>query len=197
MRIKTNEYSPLTRKKMSKKFKNIEDTEEFKNFKLEDYLPSINRREPRADTSEPGQEPATEETALFPPMDEPDTSSIQEAVSKAIQPSAQEIWETSDTDEDMKDTPAGVEDAAERTIVRRISSKQRRLSLDEYRSTYLQVPKIADRKPVFVSREVRDGLDRIVRCLGGRGMSVSGLVENLARQHLAAYGNDIDQWRKL
>ncbi len=50
---------------------------------------------------------------------------------------------------------------------------------------------------VFVSREVRDRLDRIVRCLGDRGMSVSGLVENLARQHLAAYGNDIDQWRKL
>ncbi len=52
-------------------------------------------------------------------------------------------------------------------------------------------------KPVFISREVRDRLDRIVRCLGDRGMSVSGLVENLARQHLAAYGNDIDQWRKL
>lgn len=34
---------------------------------------------------------------------------------------------------------------------KRISSKQRRLSLEEYRTTYLQVPKIADRKPVFVS----------------------------------------------
>ena len=29
---------------MSKKFKNIENDEEFKNFKLEDYLPSISRR---------------------------------------------------------------------------------------------------------------------------------------------------------
>ncbi len=94
---------------------------------------------------------------------------------------------------------ASVEDDAtiERTIVRRVSSKQRRLSLEEYRNTYLQVPKIADRKPVFVSREVRDRLDDIVRRLGGRDMSVSGLVENLARQHLAIYGNDIDQWRKL
>ena len=85
----------------------------------------------------------------------------------------------------------------ERTIIRRISSKQRRLSLDEYRSTFLQVPKIADRKPVFVSHEVRDRLDRIVRYFEGRGMSVSGLVENLVRNHLTAYGNDIDQWRKL
>ena len=85
----------------------------------------------------------------------------------------------------------------ERTIVRRVSSKQRRLSLEEYRKTYLQVPKITDRKPVFVSREVRDRLDDIVRRLGGRSMSVSGLVENFARLHLATYGSDIDQWRKL
>lgn len=80
---------------------------------------------------------------------------------------------------------------------KRISSKQRRLSLDEYRTTYLQVPKIADRKPVFVSGEVRDSLDRIVRYFGGRGMSASGMVENLARLHLEAYREDIEQWRKL
>lgn len=182
---------------MTKK-RNYENDEDFKNFKLEDYLPSMNRREPKADTSASEQETAMkEEAALFPPLDDPDTSAIQEAVSQAIQPDGQDVMGTSDTDEDMKDIPAGLEAAAERTIVRRISSKQRRLSLEEYRTTYLQVPKIADRKPVFVSREVRDGLDRIVRCLGGRGMSVSGLVENLARQHLSAYGNDIDQWRKL
>lgn len=80
---------------------------------------------------------------------------------------------------------------------KRISSKQCRLSLDEYRTTYLQVPKIADRKPVFVSGEVRDSLDRIVRYFGGRGMSASGMVENLARLHLEAYREDIEQWRKL
>ena len=80
---------------------------------------------------------------------------------------------------------------------RRISSKQRRLSLDEYHTTYLQVPKITDRKPVFVSSEVRDSLDRIVRYFGGRGMSASGMVENLVRLHLETYREDIEQWRKL
>ncbi|RJV09657.1 DUF3408 domain-containing protein [Bacteroides sp. AF29-11] len=80
---------------------------------------------------------------------------------------------------------------------KRISSKQRRLSLDEYRTTYLQVPKITDRKPVFVSGEVRDSLDRIVRYFGGRGMSASGMVENLVRLHLETYREDIEQWRKL
>ncbi|MBO5181281.1 MAG: DUF3408 domain-containing protein [Muribaculaceae bacterium] len=80
---------------------------------------------------------------------------------------------------------------------KRISSKQRRLSLDEYRTTYLQVPKITDRKPVFVSGEVRDSLDRIVRYFGSRGMSASGMVENLVRLHLETYREDIEQWRKL
>ncbi len=80
---------------------------------------------------------------------------------------------------------------------KRVSSKQRRLSLDEYRTAYLQVPKITDRKPVFVSGEVRDRLDGIVRRLGGRGMSASGLIENLARLHLETYREDIEQWRKL
>jgi hypothetical protein len=80
---------------------------------------------------------------------------------------------------------------------KRISGKQRRLSLEEYRTTYLQVPKIVNRKPVFVSETVRDELDRVVRYLGGKGMSASGLIENLVRLHLNAYRNDIEQWRKL
>lgn len=80
---------------------------------------------------------------------------------------------------------------------RRISSRQRKLSLDEYRKTFLQVPRIEDRKPVFVSGEVRDRLDEFVRRLGGRKMSVSGLLENIARQHLEIYSEDFEQWRKL
>lgn len=80
---------------------------------------------------------------------------------------------------------------------RRISSKQRRMSLEEYRNTFLQVPRIDDRKPVFVSCEVRDRLDEFVRKLGGRKMSVSGLIENIARQHLEIYNEDFEQWRRL
>ena len=83
------------------------------------------------------------------------------------------------------------------TIQRRVSSKQRRLSLEEYRNTYLKVPIIKDRKPVFLSCEVRDRLDDYVHKLGGRKMSVSGLLENIARQHLALYDEDFEQWRKL
>ena len=170
---------------MSKKFKSIENDEEFKNFKLEDYLPSMPNVERTEKSADAKSEVSDETGSLFPPLKEPDTSVVQAVVSAAVTHGHEEATT------ELDDTPA------ERIIARRISSKQRRLSLDEYCDTFLQVPKIIDRKPVFVSSEVRDELDKIVRYLGGRGMSVSGLVENLARQHLSAYGNDIEQWRKL
>lgn len=97
----------------------------------------------------------------------------------------------------MADEPSEVATGEAAMPQKRISSKQRRLSLEEYRTTYLKVPKIINRKPVFVSETVRDELDRVVRYLGGKGMSASGLIENLVRLHLDAYRNDIEQWRKL
>ena len=100
--------------------------------------------------------------------------------------------ETATADEPSGKTPEEVA-----VPQKRVSSKQRKLSLDEYRTTYLRVPKITDRKPVFVSGEVRDSLDRIVRYFGSRGMSASGMVENLVRLHLETYRDDIEQWRKL
>ena len=83
------------------------------------------------------------------------------------------------------------------TVSKRTSGKQRKESLEEHRETFLQVPKLDDRKPVFVSREVRDRLDEIVRKLGGRKMSVSGFIENLALHHLETYHEDFEIWRKL
>lgn len=183
---------------MSKNFKNIENDEAYKNFRIEDYLPSMNTRKQETAPlmSEQGTTVVEEEedVALFPTLDKPDTSEEQEAITDTVDEVAAEI---SEQDTDMEKNPEASEVPSERTVIRRISNKQRRLSLDEYRSTFLQVPKISDRKPVFVSHEVRDRLDRIVRYFGGRGMSVSGLVEDLVRHHLATYGNDIDQWRKL
>lgn len=104
---------------------------------------------------------------------------------------------TEETETAMTDEAAGVVTEEAALPQKRVSSKQRRLSLEEYRTTYLQVPKIVNRKPVFVSETVRDELDRVVRFLGGKGMSASGLIENLVRLHLDTYRNDIEQWRKL
>ena len=117
------------------------------------------------------------------PKPEPQPADTQEQASGVMQEKADEVVQES-TDE----TPQ---------VVRRISGKQRRASLEEYKETFLPVPVIEDRKPVFLSRTTRDALDRIVRMFGERRMSVSGLVENIARQHLDTYGEDIEAWRKL
>lgn len=104
-----------------------------------------------------------------------------------------------DTQEQQEKAAETVSEQADETsqVVRRISGKQRRASLEEYKDSFLSVPFIEDRKPVFLSRSTRDALDRIVRMFGERRMSVSGLVENIARQHLSTYGEDIEAWRKL
>lgn len=78
-----------------------------------------------------------------------------------------------------------------------MSGRQRRASLEEYRETYLIVLKIRNCKTVFISEDARDELDAVVRRFGGRGMSVPRLLENLSKEHLAAYRGNIDQWRKI
>ena len=104
------------------------------------------------------------------------------------------------TDENMNEQTG--ETVQEKTdgspqVVHRISGKQRRASLEEYKATFLPVPTIGNRKPVFLDLNTRDALDRIVSLFGNRRMSVSGLVENIARHHLDTYGEDIEAWRKL
>ena len=81
--------------------------------------------------------------------------------------------------------------------VHRVSSKQRRLSFEEYRSVYLPVPKIENRMPVFISASLRDELDKIARRLGGKRMSASGIVENMVKHHLIMYGDELKEWYKL
>jgi hypothetical protein len=79
---------------------------------------------------------------------------------------------------------------------KRASGKQRKFALEEFRKQFMNAPKIENRKPVFASKTVRDDLERIVRLFGERGLSVSGLIENLSRNFLEIYRDDIEQWRK-
>ena len=80
---------------------------------------------------------------------------------------------------------------------KRISQKQRKASLEEYKNSFLNPPKITDRKTVYLSSETRDRLDEIVRRLGERGSSVSGFIENMAKEHLETYRDEIEQWKRL
>lgn len=150
--------------------KNAMEVKDFKDFKVEDIMPQPLQRNGR-----------------------PDLSDIFEETMRS-----NETEKQTGTGEGTETAPTDAADPSEeRVTAKRISGKQRRLSLEEYRTAYLQVPKITDRKPVFVSGEVRDRLDEVARRLGGRRMSVSGLLENIARHHLSFYESDIEQWRKI
>jgi hypothetical protein len=80
---------------------------------------------------------------------------------------------------------------------KKVSARQRKIALEEFRQQFMQTPRIENRKPVFISEAIRDDLDRITRLFGERGLSVSGLVENLARHFLETYKDNVEQWRKM
>jgi hypothetical protein len=103
----------------------------------------------------------------------------------------------SDVGDSLQTELAKLDERNAQPVIKRTSQKQRKDSLEEYRQTFLTIPKLDDRKPVFVSREVRDRIDEIVHRLGGRGRSVSGFIENLARHHLEIYRDDVELWKKL
>lgn len=89
------------------------------------------------------------------------------------------------------------EQAPEPSVQRRVSGRQRRLSLEEYRSTFMRPYRIEDRKPVFISRKLRDTLDRFACKIGENRMSLSGLLENIVRHHVELYAEDFEFWKRL
>lgn len=82
-------------------------------------------------------------------------------------------------------------------IQRRVSSKQRKLSLEEYRNTFMRPYKIEDRKPVFISGKLRKMLDKFACKIGEDRMSMSGLLENIVRHHIELYSEDFEHWKGM
>ena len=82
-------------------------------------------------------------------------------------------------------------------IQRRVSSKQRKLSLEEYRNTFMRAYKIEDRKPVFISGKLRKMLDKFACKIGEDRMSMSGLLENIVRHHIELYSEDFEHWKGM
>ena len=83
------------------------------------------------------------------------------------------------------------------TVQKRISAKMRKKRLEAYKQAYLVPTKLNNRKAVYLSRETQERADFIVRRLGDRGSNLSSFVENIVRQHLEDYGEDIEKWRRL
>jgi hypothetical protein len=74
------------------------------------------------------------------------------------------------------------------------TSSRNKMDKEEYRRTFMVIPKIIDRKPIFVSHTTRDNLSKVARLLGEQNMNVSDFLENLAVHHLETYRDDILKW---
>ena len=157
----------------------LENKQSLENFNMEDFISSS-----IANSSSKG-------TSLVMP-NEKNQPSNDAGTREVSQESAEnEKSAKSVEDADMK------ESMTPKPSKKTVTSKQRKTNLLEYQQTFLTVPKITDRKTVFISNELRTHVVSIVRKLGTEKSSVSGFVENLIRNHLIEYKDDIDSWKKL
>ena len=104
---------------------------------------------------------------------------------------------TSEVTEESSKVANAEEQPPASTIQRRVSSKQRKLSLEEYRNTFMRPYKIEDRKPVFISGNLRKMLDKFACKIGEDRMSMSGLLENIVRHHIELYADDFEHWKGM
>ena len=80
---------------------------------------------------------------------------------------------------------------------RRVGKAKYRERLAEFQGKYLQPLRVSHRKAVYVSEETQRRLDYVVRKIGEQGASISGYVEQVLREHLDQYKDDVERWRKL
>ena len=80
---------------------------------------------------------------------------------------------------------------------RRVGKAKYRERLAEFQGKYLQPLRVSHRKAVYVSEETQRRLDYVVRKIGEQGASISGYVEQVLREHLDHYKDDVETWRKL
>ena len=117
--------------------------------------------------------------------------------SVAKQAQTEAVTSVTEVTEDVPPTNVVEEQPPTQPIQRRVSSKQRKLSLEEYRNTFMRSYKIEDRKPVFISGKLRKMLDKFACKIGEDRMSMSGLLENIVRHHIELYSEDFEHWKGM
>ena len=130
------------------------------------------------------------ESSIDDILPEPLPSAVKQIQTETVSPISEETDELLPTNvvEEQPPTPP---------IQRRVSSKQRKLSLEEYRNTFMRPYKIEDRKPVFISGKLRKMLDKFACKIGEDRMSMSGLLENIVRHHIELYADDFEHWKGM
>lgn len=84
------------------------------------------------------------------------------------------------------------EQRTETVQVEKPTPRKRKNGTGDYRETYFQKVKLADRQPLYVSRSTHEKLIRIVTVVGGRKATVSSYVENILLRHFEQYQDEIN-----
>ena len=79
----------------------------------------------------------------------------------------------------------------------RIGKQQRKSDYAEFKATFLMPSKLVKRHPVNIEDDIWEQLERIARILGERGTTVASYINAVLADHLRAYSQDIEIWRKL
>lgn len=89
------------------------------------------------------------------------------------------------------------ESVSAREPQRREGKVKSRERLADFQGKYLQPIHVNHRKAVYVSEDTQKRLGYVVRKIGEQGASISGYVEQVLREHLDRYKDDVETWRKL
>ena len=127
-----------------------------------------------------------EEKRRFEPVDKVEEQNDKESNEDFSQPSYQE------TALSPTERATSTEEFHQRT-----GKTKDKKQLSEFQGKYLQPFRNSHRKAVYVSEETQRKLDFVVRRIGEQGASVSGYVEQVLREHLDQYKEDVERWRKL
>ena len=113
---------------------------------------------------------------------------------KRFEPVEMEEQEDTESNEELSPTERAA--SAEETH-QRVGKSKGRKRLAEFQGKYLQPLRVSHRKAVYVSEETQSRLGYVVRKIGEQGASVSGYVEQVLREHLDRYKDDVEISRKL
>lgn len=164
---------------MAKNNKNIEPVEDNKPINVEEIIYGTSQMQ--EDVSPPLEKKRPPKTIV-------DTSGINEDEIRRMIAGNMANYE--------RNAMAKILDPENKSIKKTSSEKSRKLNLQEYKDILLSVPKISDRRTVFISNDIRESVVSIVRKLGIEKSSVSGFIENLLRHHLETYREDVEKWIK-
>ena len=84
--------------------------------------------------------------------------------------------------------PAGNEEQPELPAIRR-----RRMTLPDYEATFLKPVRVKVRSALYISEETRCKISEVARKIGTGRVSVIGYVENILRNHLELYKEEINR----